>query len=149
MINPGLILVSISGYGQTGPYRKYMGYGPAIPPLTALSEGTGYIGGGPQEIGISMPDPTAGITGTLGVVSALLRRERTGEGDHLDISLWEATAVLNQSGWMDYVVDGKQPRCNGNRSDVMAPHGCYPCKGDDAWVSIAVNGDEELSLIHI
>ena len=142
-INPKLILVSISGYGQTGPYREYMGYGPAMPALAGLSEGTGYMGGGPQEIGLSMPDPTAGITGTLGVVSALLRREQTGEGDHLDISLWEATAVLNLSGWMDYVVDGKQPQRIGNRSHVMAPHGCYPCTGEDAWVSIAVTGDEE------
>ena len=142
-INPRLVLVSISGYGQTGPYREYMGYGPAMPPLAGLSEGTGYIGGGPQEMGLSMPDPTAGITGTLGVVSALIKREQTGEGDHLDISLWEATAVLNLGGWMDYVVDNKQPKRNGNRSDVMAPHGCYPCKGEDAWVSIAVSGDEE------
>ena len=140
-INPRLILVSISGYGQTGPYREYMGYGPAIPPLAGLSEGTGYEGGPQEEIGLSMPDPTAGITGTLGVVSALFRRDQTGEGDHLDVTLWESTAVLNLSGWMNFIFEGVEPQRLGNRSLSMAPHGCYPCLGEDAWVSIACVGD--------
>ncbi len=142
-INPRLILVSISGYGQSGPYREYMGYGPAIPPLAGLSEGTGYEGGSQEEIGLSMPDPTAGITGTLAVISALIRRDRTGLGDHLDVTLWEATAVLNMSGWMNYALNGIEPQRIGNRCDRMAPHGCYPCLGEDAWISIACVGDKQ------
>ena len=141
-LNPGLILVSISGYGQTGPFREYMGYGPAIPPLSGLSEGTGYEGGPPEEIGLSMPDPTAGITGTLGVVSALSRREDSGVGEHLDVSLWEATAVLNVRGWVDYVIGGIEPARIGNHSNKMSPHACYPCLGEDAWISIACARDD-------
>jgi crotonobetainyl-CoA:carnitine CoA-transferase CaiB-like acyl-CoA transferase len=142
-INPGIIMASVSGYGQTGPYREYMGYGPAIPPLTGLAAGTGYVNGAPEEIGLSMPDPTAGITTALGVIAALCRRDATGEGDHLDVSLWEATAVLNVEAWMDFVFNGAEPVRMGNRHPRMAPHGCYPCAGDDAWISIACRNDEQ------
>ena len=140
-LNPGIILASISGYGQTGPYKEYMGYGPAIPPLTGLSVGTGHLHGGPEEIGLSMPDPTAGITAALAVVGALFRRDETGVGDHLDVTLWESTAVLNTSGWMNFSMNGVEPERMGNRNERMAPHGCYPCRGEDAWVSIACSSD--------
>jgi len=143
IINPRIILASISGYGQSGPYREYMGYGPAIPPLTGLSAGTGYLDGEPEEIGLSMPDPNAGITAAMAVVSALLKRDETGEGDHLDVSLWEATGVLNVSAWMDYAMNGREAERIGNRHPDMAPHGCFPCSGEDRWVSIACRSDGE------
>jgi crotonobetainyl-CoA:carnitine CoA-transferase CaiB-like acyl-CoA transferase len=142
-INPGIILASISGYGQTGPWRDYIGYGPAIPPLTGLAVGTGYLDGAAEETGLSMPDPTAGVTAALAVVSALLRRAETGQGDHLDVTLWEATGVLNLEAWADYVMNGNEPQRTGNRHPTMAPHGCFPCRGEDAWVSIACRSDQE------
>ena len=141
--NKKIILASISGCGQTGPYKDYMGYGPAIPPLTGLSAVTGYVGGGPEELGISMPDPTAGITAALGVVQALEQRERTGEGDHLDVSLWEATGALSIDAWMDYALNKEQPERMGNRDPQMSPHGCFACAGVDQWVSIACASDEQ------
>jgi len=140
---PDIILASISGCGQTGPYKDYMGYGPAIPPLTGLSAVTGYIGGGPEELGISMPDPTAGITAALGVVQALEKRDRTGKGDHLDVSLWEATGALSIEAWMDYALNSTQPERMGNRDPQMSPHGCFACAGEDQWVSIACASDEQ------
>ncbi|MBV1876169.1 MAG: CoA transferase [Pseudomonadales bacterium] len=142
-INPGIILASISGYGQTGPYRDYMGYGPAIPPLTGLSAVTGYVDGAAEEFGLSMPDPTAGITAAWAVVAALHNREQTGQGEHLDISLWEATGVLAVEGWMQFAINGTQPPRMGNRDAWMSPHGCFACKGDDAWISIACRTDQE------
>ena len=146
-INPGIVLASITGYGQTGPYRNYMGYGPAIPPLTGLSMATGYVGGGPQEMGLSIPDPTAGITAAMNIVAALLARDETGVGDHLDVTLWEATGVLNMEGWMQYAMTGTEPERMGNRSTSMAPHGCFPSTGDDAWVSIACRSDAEWAAL--
>ncbi len=140
-INPGIVLASISGYGQTGPYREYMGYGPAIPPLTGLSATTGWADGGPEEVGVSMPDPTAGITAVWAIVSALAKRDETGRGDHLDVTLWESTGVLAAEAWMEYELTGEQPPRRGNRSQAMAPHGCFRCAGDDAWISIAVQDD--------
>ncbi len=136
-LNPGLVMASISGYGQTGPYRNYMGYGPAVPALTGLMATTGFVGGGPSEVGVSMPDPTAGITATFEICAALLQRQETGRGAHLDISLWEATAAFSVEAWMDYAMNGVQPERLGNRDPWMSPHGCFPCQGEDRWISIA------------
>lgn len=137
-INPRVILASISGFGQTGPYSNYLAYGPAFAALSGLSAMTGFRGSvGGEELGVSMPDPTAGVTTALAIVSALEYREQTGVGDHLDIGLWECTQVLTAEGWMEYVFNGSQPEPNGNRDPWMAPHGCFPCSGDDEWVSIA------------
>ena len=142
-INPKIILASISGFGQTGPYSKYIGYGPAFPPLSGLSSVTGFVGGGPEELGVSMPDPTAGITAALEIVNAIERREQTGVGDHLDLSLWEATQVLVAEAWMQYAFNGTQPERMGNRDPCMAPHGCFACQGEDAWVTIACASDTQ------
>ena len=136
-INPRVILASVSGYGQTGPYREYMGYGPATGPLSGLASASGFPGEGPEETGVAMPDPTAGITAAYAVTAALLRREQTGVGEHLDVTLWEATAALNLDGWMEYALCGTQAERIGNRDPWMAPHGCFPAAGDDEWVTIA------------
>jgi crotonobetainyl-CoA:carnitine CoA-transferase CaiB-like acyl-CoA transferase len=142
-LNPRIILASVSGYGQTGPCCEYMGYGPSAAALSGLCSVTGYVGGGPEELGISMPDPTAGITAALAVVQALVRRDVTDEGDHLDIALWEATAVHGLEAWLQWQVTGTQPERNGNRATNMAPHGCYRCLAEDEWVAIACRCDEE------
>ncbi len=136
-INPRVILASVSGYGQTGPYREYMGYGPATGPLSGLSSASGFPGEGPEETGVAMPDPTAGITAAGAVAGALLRRDQSGIGEHLDVTLWEATAALNVNGWMEHALAGRQARRIGNRDPWMSPHGCFPAAGDDEWVTIA------------
>jgi crotonobetainyl-CoA:carnitine CoA-transferase CaiB-like acyl-CoA transferase len=142
-IKPNIIVASISGYGQSGPYKDYMGYGPAIPPLTGLSAGTGYLGGEPEEIGLSMPDPTAGITAAYAITSALIKRDQSGVGEHLDVSLWEATAVLNMEAWMGFAQHGTEPKRMGNRHPNMSPHGVFKCAGDDRWISIACRDDQD------
>ena len=142
-INPRIILASISGYGQVGPYCEYLAYGPALVPLTGMSTVTGFIGGQPELFGPSIPDPTAGMTAAWAVVSALEQREQTGRGDHLDLSLWEATGVLAIEAWMQYAFNGTQPDRMGNRDPWMAPHGCFACRGEDEWVSIACTEDAQ------
>jgi crotonobetainyl-CoA:carnitine CoA-transferase CaiB-like acyl-CoA transferase len=142
-INPGIVLASVSGYGQTGPCREYMGYGPSAAALSGLCSVTGYVGGGPEELGLSMPDPTSGLTAALGVVDALIRRDATGVGDHVDVSLWEATAAHGLEAWMQQQLTGSQPERIGNRDPHMAPHGCYRCLTEDEWVTIACRSDAE------
>src|SRR5215510_8732333 len=140
---PDLIMASISGYGQTGPLRKYMGYGPATAPLAGLSSLTGYVGGPPQEVGISYGDPNAGLNAAAAICAALVARKRTGKGEYIDVSLWEAAAVLVPEGWMDYAMNKTQPSRMGNRDPWMAPHNCFRCVGKDQWVTIACGTDEE------
>ena len=148
-INPDLVMASISGYGQSGPYKEYMGYGPAMPPLTGLSHATGYEGGEAEELGLSMPNPTSGITAAYGIVAALLEREKKGHGAHLDVSLWEATASLNVEAWMDYQVYGEIPERQGNRSKYMAPHGVFRCHGEDRWIAISCRNDADWAALKI
>ena len=136
-IRPDIIAASISGYGHTGPMKDYMGYGPSIAPLAGLSAATGYPGGPPEEVGISYGDPTAGITAAAAICAALVARARTGEGQGIDVSLWEATLVLTPEIWMEYAMNGASPPRAGNRDAWMAPHGCYLCAGEDAWVTLA------------
>jgi benzylsuccinate CoA-transferase BbsF subunit len=142
-IKPDIIVASISGFGHSGPQKKYMGYGPAMAPVSGLSSLTGYQGGSPQEVGISYGDPNSGIHAAAAVCAALVARQRTGQGQYIDVSLFEAVAALVSEGWMDYVMNGTQPERDGNHDPIMAPHNCFRCAGEDAWVSIACGSDAE------
>ncbi len=140
-VNPRLVFASISGYGSSGPYADYMGYGPAMGPLSGLSHATGYVGGGPRETGISVGDPVAGMTAAMAICGGLVERDRTGVGRFLDISLWEATTATALEAWLPHAIRGEEPERMGNRDPEMAPHGLYPTLGDDAWISIACPSD--------
>jgi len=141
---PDIIMISICGYGQTGPERQFMGYGPASVPLAGISSLTGYRGLGPAEVGISYGDPNAGIFGAFAALAALAYRQRTGKGVHVDLALWEALLVLMPEGLIDYAMNQTQPERDGNRDRWMAPHGCFKCKGDDdKWVTIVCGTDAE------
>lgn len=142
-LKPDIIMASISGYGQTGPQRKYIAYGPAIPPLTGLSSLTGYAGGPPQEVGMAYGDPTSGIHAAVAICAALAARQRTGQGQHVDVSLWQTVAALVPEGWMDYAMNGTQPSRQGNHDLWMSPHNCFRCAGEDEWVTIACGTEEE------
>ena len=142
-IKPDIIVASISGYGHTGPQRHYMAYGPAIPPLAGLCTMTGYEGDPPREVGLSYGDPNAGINAAVAICAALVARRRTGQGQYIDVSLWEAVAALVPEGWMEYAMNHAQPQRRGNRDPWMAPHNCFPCSGKDEWVTIACGTDEE------
>jgi len=152
-IDERIILASISGYGATGPLRDYMGYGPTTGPLSGLSSLTGHRDGPPLELGIAVGDPAAGITSAFAISAALVERERTGRGRHLDVSLWEATTSMAVEGWMANELTGVQPDRMGNRDPVSAPHNCYRTAaepGDEdldpdpgRWLSIACADDTD------
>jgi len=142
-IKPDIIVASISGYGHSGPQKDYMGYGPAMAPLSGMSALTGYAGGSPQEIGLSLGDPNAGINAAVAICAALAARKRTGRGQYIDVSLWHAMTAVVGEGWMEYTMNGVELPRVGNRDLWMAPHDCYRCAGEDEWVSIACGSDEE------
>ncbi|HKV53809.1 MAG TPA: CoA transferase [Candidatus Binataceae bacterium] len=140
---PDLIMISMSGYGQTGPFKGFIGYGPPASAAAGMFFGTGYRGLGPSEIGISYPDPNAGVFGAFAIMAALTQRALTGEGQYIDQSQWETAVVLMPEGLLQYEMTGKEPERQGNRDSVMAPHECYRASGDDQWVSIAVGSEDE------
>jgi crotonobetainyl-CoA:carnitine CoA-transferase CaiB-like acyl-CoA transferase len=143
-IKPDIVQISMSGYGQTGPFRQFLGYGPPASALSGLFSLTGYTGGGPAEIGVSYPDPNAGLMGAYAILVALLHRDLTGEGQYIDQSQWEAVLVHMAEGLLEWDMREREPERQGNHDHVMAPHETYKALGDDdKWVSIVVATEDE------
>jgi benzylsuccinate CoA-transferase BbsF subunit len=143
-VKPDLIMISMSAFGQTGPFRNFIGYGPPAAALSGLFFATGYRGGDPCEIGVSYPDPNAGVFGALAVMAALTHRALTGEGQHIDQSQWETVLVEMPEGLLEYAMTGCEPERRGNRDSKMSPHECYKAAGDsEQWVSIAIGNEFE------
>lgn len=146
-VRPALIMISMAGYGQTGPDSGYVSYGPAQVPLSGMSSLTGYAGWQPMHVGLSYGDPNAGLHAAFAVLAALLYRERTGKGQYIDMSQWESTMAVLGEAFMDQAMNGTQPPREGNRVNNMAPHGVFRCRGEDRWVSIACGSDGEWHVL--
>lgn len=142
-VRPDIIMISMSGYGATGPESGYVSYGPAQVPLSGLSSLTGYRGYPPMHVGVSYGDPTAGLHAAFAALAALWHREQTGEGQFIDLSQWETTIAVIPEGIIEYAWHGMQPERNGNRDPVMVPHGIFRCAGEQRWVAIAARDDAE------
>jgi benzylsuccinate CoA-transferase BbsF subunit len=142
-VRPEIIMISLSGYGATGPLGPYISYGPAQVPMSGLSSLTGHPGGPPVQVGLSYGDPNGGIHGAFAVLAALWHRQRTGEGQYIDESQWEAAVTMLGEGLLEQVINGQQPPRMGNRDVVCSPSGVFRCTGEEAWVSIACGTEEE------
>jgi len=141
-IKPDIIMLSSSAYGATGPYREYSGYAPHFAAVSGLSYMTGYPDGEPGSL-TGSTDIRSATTSAFAILAALNFRQRTGQGQHIDLSSPETLSVLIGDTFMDYTMNQRLPLRSGNRDAFMAPHNCYRCKGEDKWVSIAVATDEE------
>ncbi len=142
-IKADLIMISLSGYGQDGPWREYSAYGMGLEPASGIASLTGYPGGDPTRTGISFTDPYSGILGAGAVLAALHYRRRTGKGQYIDLSEQEAAIPVIGYALMDYILNQRLPSRRGNRSPWFAPQGCYPCRGDDRWLVLTIRGDAE------
>jgi len=148
-VNPEIIMVSISGYGQDGPYRNYVAYGGGIEAMTGLSQLTGYPDAEPLTAGIAYADANAGLHAAFAILTALHYRRRTGRGQYIDLSMREALAPLLGEFIMDYAMNRRAARAAGNRNPSAVTQGCYRCQGEDKWIAIDISSDEEWrSLCH-
>jgi benzylsuccinate CoA-transferase BbsF subunit len=145
-------MITLSGYGDTGPYSHYVAYGPAQVPLSGLSALTGYKGLPPMHAGFSYADPNAGVHGAFAIISALFHRAKTGEGQYIDMSQWECAMDVLAEGILEYTMNGREPERNGNRDPLMAPHQLFKCVDlpekildvtIDQWVAIVCADDSE------
>lgn len=136
-----IIMLSSSAVGSTGPHRTYVGYAPVFAALSGLAHVTGSPGGNPVPL-YGAIDLRSATMSAFAVLAALHHRQRTGEGQHVDLSSVEAVASLAGHLVTEYEVTGRAPRRRGNDDLQMAPHNSYPCQ-DGQWVSIAVASDEE------
>jgi crotonobetainyl-CoA:carnitine CoA-transferase CaiB-like acyl-CoA transferase len=140
---PELIMASMPSFGSTGPERDYVGYGATNDQLSGLVSVTGYEGEGPQNIGINASDPLAGQHAAGAVLTALVERQRTGRGQLIDLSHRESAARLMAGPLLDYQMNGRVAGPRGNRHSYASPQGVYACDGEDEWVAIAVESDDD------
>ena len=146
-IKPDIIMVSSTGYGFYGPWSNFGATGPATEGAAGLAYQTGYLGGGPVMAEIPYTDYTSGEHTVFAVMAALMHRLRTGQGQFVDISQTQATSSTIPEVLMDFSANGRSGQRFGNQDTVMSPHGCYPCRGDDRWITIAVATDEEWQAV--
>ena len=142
-INPSIIMLRMPSYGTFGPYAMYMGNGGTTEPMSGISSLLGYRDGPPMNSGVMHTDPVAGMFGYASLMIALHHRNRTGRGQLIDLSQQETSVHLIARQVMEHTLTGNTPARQGNRDDLMAPHGNFPCHGDDSWVAITVRSDAE------
>lgn len=144
-VRPNLIMVSMSGMGQTGPWRDFAAFGPTIQALSGITFLTSFTPDYPLGLGYSYADHVAGLYAALAVLVALEHRDRTGEGQYVDLSEYEAMCTLLGPAIMDCELNHSPVVPRGSYPDyaLAAPYGCYKCQGDDRWCVIAVFTDEE------
>lgn len=146
-----IILVSVNGFGKGGPHGHYRAYANIFAAAGGIEELTGYAGERPMGF-VGRLDSVVGSFGGFGALAALMERERTGKGQHVDVSGAEAVTTLLGAPMVDHMINGRVAARDGNRRPDLAPHNCYPCTNPDEpsreeWVSIAVATNEEwLSL---
>jgi crotonobetainyl-CoA:carnitine CoA-transferase CaiB-like acyl-CoA transferase len=142
-VKPDVVMISTSGYGDSGPHHRYITWGPNIEALSGLSKLSGFPGRECTMTQYAYPDTLSALHGLFAVMCALDHRSRTGEGQHISLSQTEATIAVIGDLMMEYLVNGREPPSLGNRSLHRAPHGCYRCRGEDRWCAIAVLGGAE------
>ncbi len=143
-IRPDLIMISMSGFGATGPYRGYASYGFTVDGMSGQTALRGYADEDPSQAGPSVQADTVNASNSVfAIMAALIHRRRTGRGQHIDLSQAEGFIPHLAGTFMDYSMNKRNPVKRGNRHEFAAPHGAYPCLGDDNWVAIAVTCDEE------
>ncbi len=142
-VKPDIIMLSMSTMGNTGPWRDYVGFGPTVQAFSGITYLTSFPGKPPMGLGYAYADHVAGLMATLALLGALGYRQRTGEGQYIDVSQVETMASLLGDAILDYTVNGRPTQPVGNSSTKAAPHGVYRCQGDDRWCAIAVFTDEE------
>ena len=139
-LNPGLVMLRISGYGQTGPYRDLPGFGAIGEAMGGLRHLTGEPGRVPVRVGVSIGDTLAALHGTIGVLTALYHRKvNGGKGQVIDVALHEAVFNVMESLIPEYSAFGVVREAAGSALPGIAPSNAYPCT--DGWVLVAGNGD--------
>ena len=152
-VKPDLIMVSNTGYGHSGPWSNFGAMATALEPTHGTGAFMGYLdpgpdgrlhdGGIPNKMGNSYTDFLASWTAQLAVIASLIHRSRTGKGMWVDLAMYQVGSSFIGEGILDFAFNGRRTRRMGNRDHTMSPHGCYPCLGQDEWVTIAVRDDRD------
>lgn len=138
---PHLIYCSVTGFGQTGPYATRAGYDFMIQGMAGIMDLTGDPDGEPQKIGVAFADIFTGLYGVIGIQAALLQRQTTGKGQHIDLSLFDCMAGVLANQSMNYLASGEAPTRMGNKHPNISPYQTFPVA--DGHLIIAVGNDQQ------
>jgi crotonobetainyl-CoA:carnitine CoA-transferase CaiB-like acyl-CoA transferase len=141
--NARLLVLSMPAFGADGPWGDFVGFAPNIEQLSGLPNFVGYEGGPPALGGTALADPVAGLGGTFTLLAALREREQTGRGKHIDLSQLEVVTSFLGAGILEARATGREASRHGSADPTAAPHGVYPCQGDDHWIAIACLDDDQ------
>jgi crotonobetainyl-CoA:carnitine CoA-transferase CaiB-like acyl-CoA transferase len=151
-VNPGIVYCSVTGFGQTGPYRERAGYDYAIQGMGGLMSITGErddLGGGPQKVGVAVADLFTGMYSAVGILAALRHAERTGEGQHLDMALLDTQVAMLANLGANYLVSGKAPGRAGNAHQNIVPYQVFEvapaADGSKDHIILAVGNDGQFA----
>ena len=142
-VNPSIIMVSMSGYGSTGPHRDWVAYGANIETTSSLTSITGYPDGQLSRTTLFYADPVSGNYAAIAIMAALRHRSRTGVGQWVDISLNEAGVTFCAEALVSLQRTGVLRTPAANRDPAVAPQGVYRCIGTDNWVAITIRSADE------
>lgn len=144
-VNADLIMLSMSGMGQTGTWKDFVAFGPTLQSLGGLTYLTSYSQDDPGGLGNAYADLVSGLYGVMAILGALEYRNRTGHGQYIDLSEYEAVCTTIGPALMEASHTRNEILPKGNAADHIpaAPYGCYKCLGEDRWCVIVVYNDEE------
>ena len=140
-VNARIVLVSMSGFGQDGPYQRRPGFDQILQGMTGLMSATGFADGEPTRAGAAVVDVVTGLFGALGVLTALLERETSGSGQWVQTSLLHAGIALMDFQAARFLVDGEVPRRVGNDHPTSMPTSAYPTS--DGYLNAGAGGDKQ------
>lgn len=144
-INPALVYCSISGFGQTGPYRDRPGYDYVVQAMSGLMSITGPADGLPHKVGVAISDVIAGLYASNAILSALRHSEKTGEGQYIDISLLDTQLAAMVNIASNYLVSGEVPQRLGNLHPNIVPYQTF--QAQDGEFVLAVGNDRQFALL--
>ena len=142
-IRPDIVVMWQTGLGGIGPYYTYKSYGILVQHMGGVSLMSGEEGEPPATINTSYSDYHTGVFQPAAIIGALMRRAYTGDSATMESSIFKSGAVTAGPALLDYQVNQKTPSRIGNRDFSMAPHGVYPCRGEDRWCAIAVQNETQ------
>lgn len=140
-INPKLIYCSITGFGQTGPYAHRAGYDYIIQGMSGLMSITGEPSGQPQKMGVAVTDILTGLYSVTAILSAIIQRDKSGKGQHIDMALLDVATAVTANQGMNFLTTGKVPHRIGNGHQNLAPYQVFDCK--DGHIIIATGNDAQ------
>jgi len=142
-VNPAIVMTSVSGFGQEGPWRDYVSFAAIGEALSGISGVSGYTGEGALIHGVGVSDPFAGYLAAFCTLAAVHHARATGEGQHVDVSQLEASMQYIADALIEFELTGR-PRERATVDDsAAAPHGAFPARGEDAWVALSVETEQQ------